>query len=135
MERQPRRFAHQGYSSPYKWNRQFFNKAQARSSICPNSTECAEKLELGFVYCHVLRAATFVQIRSEDGGGKKPTPLLISYSTVCFFSATSWPADYKVSYRDWCISCDVNVLYLLFSVLVFHWVKEANTVNWPRRIA
>lgn len=103
--------------------------AQARCSICPNSTECAKKLELGFVYCRVLRAATFVQIRSEDGG-KKPTPVLINYSTVCFFSATSWPAVYKVSYEDWSISCDVNVLNLLYSRLVFHGRKEANIVNW-----
>lgn len=83
MARQPQRFARQGYSSPCKWNCQFCNKAQARWSICPNSTECAEKLELGFVYCHVLRAATFVQIRSEDGGEKAHSSLNY-YSTVCF---------------------------------------------------
>lgn len=71
IERQPQRFALQRDSSPCKWNHQFFIKVQVRFSICPNSTERAEKLELGFVYCHVLSAATFVQISSEDGGKKK----------------------------------------------------------------
>lgn len=73
MERQPQRFACQRGSSPCKWNHQFFIKVQARCSICPNSTERAEKLELGFVYCHVPSAATFVQISLEDGGKTHPS--------------------------------------------------------------
>lgn len=72
MERQPQRFARQRGSSPCKWNHQFFIEVQARCSICPNSTERAEELELGFVYCHVPSAATFVQISLEDGGENPP---------------------------------------------------------------
>lgn len=60
----------QGYSSLCKWNCLFFSEAQARCSVCQNSAVCAEKLELRFIYCHVLRAATFVQIRSEVGRRK-----------------------------------------------------------------
>lgn len=73
MERQPQRFARQRGSSPCKWNHQFFIEVQVRCSICPNSTERAEELELGFVYCHVPSAATFVQISLEDGGKTHPS--------------------------------------------------------------
>lgn len=51
--------------------------------------------------------------------GGKPTPLLISHSTVCFVSATSWPADYRFPTKM-SILCDVNVLNLLCSMLVLY---------------
>jgi len=75
-----------------------------------------------------------VPIRSKDGG-KKAHPSLNYDGTVCFFGATSWPAEYQISEEDWSISRDVNVLNLLCSVPVFHARKEANIVNQHRRVA
>lgn len=68
------------------------------------------------------------QIRSW----REKSPPLSELVIVCFSSATSWPGDCRVSHEDWSISCDINVLNLLCSMLLFHGRKEANIVNWHR---